>query len=67
MGRRWEAVYFKMDTSLPISLRPLKVRGEYLAPDHRLRDLLAGEPDELPVGKHLTKLPGWYGVLRRRE
>ena len=31
MGRRREAVYFKMVTSLPISLRPLKVRAEYLA------------------------------------
>ena len=62
-----EAVHFKLDTTLPISLRPLKERAEYLAPDHPLRVLLAGEPDELPVGDYLTKLPGWYRLLRSRE
>ena len=47
-----------------ISLRPLKDVVEKLKPDHPLRILLTGEPDEIPCGEYLAKVSGWYRLLQ---
>jgi hypothetical protein len=52
---------------LVVSLRPLKTVADKLLPDHPLRILLSGEPENLPVEEYLLKLPGWYRLLRSEE
>ena len=52
-GVRWEAPDL-------VSLRPFKAAAERLKPDHPLRILLAGEPDEIPRTEYAAKALGWY-------
>jgi hypothetical protein len=46
-----------------ISMRPIKevIRG--LSPDHPLRIVLLGEPDEMPRAEYGAKLKGWFRLL----
>ncbi len=47
-----------------VSLRSLKDLVGRLAPDHPLRILIAGEPDEMPQPEFASKVVGWYRLLR---
>lgn len=49
-----------------VSLRGIKTASEVLRPDHPLRVLLAGEPEEIPMAEYRVKLPGWARLVRAR-
>ncbi|MDA4131737.1 MAG: hypothetical protein OK454_01240, partial [Thaumarchaeota archaeon] len=46
-----------------ISLRPVKEVVRSLTPDHPLRIVLLGEPDEMPRAEYGAKLMGWFRLL----
>jgi hypothetical protein len=50
-----------------VSLRPLKVIAESFDPAHPLRILLMGEPDELPAEEYLTKVRGWFRLMKAQK
>lgn len=47
-----------------VSLRAFKAAAERFKPDHPLRILLAGEPDEIPRDEYVSKVLGWYRLAR---
>ena len=47
-----------------VSLRAFKAAAERFKPDHPLRILLAGEPDEIPRNEYASKVLGWYRLAR---
>jgi hypothetical protein len=59
-GVHWEGLNL-------VSLRSFKVEVEALKPDHPLRLLLAGEPDEIPRHEYIAKIAGWYRLSRTPE
>jgi hypothetical protein len=50
-----------------VSIVPLKDMADRFAPDHPLRILLAGEPDDIPREEYASKLPGWYRLMYSQE
>lgn len=52
----------------PISIRRLKARflAAY-APGEAIREVLAGEPDEMNRAELLSKLPSWVTLIRLAE
>jgi hypothetical protein len=50
-----------------VSIVPLKDMAERFAPDHPLRILLAGEPDNIPKDEYASKLPGWFRLMYSQE
>jgi hypothetical protein len=53
------------ERSVPrVSLRAMKDLVGKLGPEHPLRILIAGEPDEMPQPEFASKVVGWYRLLR---
>ena len=50
-----------------ISLQAMKTLAVNYPVDHPLRILLAGEPDEISRDEYVSKLPGWFRLVRSRE
>lgn len=50
-----------------VSLHPMKDLVGRLGPEHPLRILIAGEPDEMPQLEFASKVVGWYRLLREIE
>jgi hypothetical protein len=48
-----------IDSGEVISLRSLKAFAQNLRPDHPLRIVLLGEPDEMSRSEYGSKLMGW--------
>ena len=46
-----------------VSIRPIKEFAQKLSPDHPLRIVLMGEPDEIGQGEYLVKLTVWLRLL----
>lgn len=47
-----------------VSLRPWKAALASLPPDDPLRAALAMQPDDIPRAEYVSKVGGWYRLLR---
>lgn len=50
--------------STMVSLRPMKAVAESFEPTHPLRVLLMGEPDEVRADEYISKVRGWFRLLK---
>jgi hypothetical protein len=56
------------DPAEPVSIRKLKQKfAAAYAPGEAIREVLAGEPDEMGRRELLAKLPGWIRLIRIAE